>query len=524
MKKRLVATALICFLLASLLVGCGNKQKAGPKGTTIREFVPQEPYAEQNQPTLQLEKTVLYRGEQLHISWENAEDDHKIFVLQEGVCPDGVAEVLWESVVAEGDPGFNTQYMQRGYYNVFLCDHDGIYVHDVETIRIYDPEETQDMGVRQASLRTDEHGGMAIDITPAYNAVNQLEYRLYWSKDGAPLEDYTYLHSCIQMSGAPFSVTLNQGLVMPQEANGVTITVSYGLSTDYFLELPEELHVAEETPRYQFNVLSDIHVTQSSTKTNNFLKKAFTDIIAQGYSSMIFTVGDNTDQGTAKEYDRLKKLIANAGTRLPNIYYTMGNHDIVYNSNAGFDNQLALFREKLDMPGAYYAVEVNGVRNIILGSDTLSHLGTIGKDQQAWMKRELAKADPSEPIFIYLHQPLKDTVSGTLYTKYNKSDAQDSFGFLTDTEALRKILKDYPNAIVFTGHTHYSFLSEQPVLLGEGQDASFVACSSVGKARGGGLSEGLYVAVYDDYVLLRGRDFGSGKWSAPMQIKIPLYQ
>lgn len=524
MRKRSFILLMAAVLSLSLLA-CGKQAPAIKKqaGQTIRTFVPQAPYVQPDRPTLLLQKTTLSRGEQLHISWENGAEDDKIFLLKEGECPDGVTEVLHQSVVGEGDPAFDTRFLSTGYYNVFLCDDNGIYVHDVKKIRIYDEEETEDMGIRSAKVRMDETGGIALDITPAYNAENLLEYRLYWSKDGAVLEDYTELHICTQMGGVPFSVTFNQGLVMPKEANGVTISVSYGLSSDYFLEMPETLHLAEETPLYQFNVLSDIHVTQSPSKTTGFLQKAFTDIIAQGYSSMIFTVGDNTDQGGAKDYDLLKKLVADAGTRLPNIYYTMGNHDIVYNNNAGFEKQVNLFLDKTGMPGVYYAVEVNGIRNIILGSDTLSHLGTVGKDQQAWLKAELAKADPKEPVFIYLHQPLQDTVSGTLYTKYNKSEDQDSFGILADTQALREILKDYPNAIVFTGHTHYSFLTEQAVLLGGGLDANFVACSSVGKTRCGGISEGLYVEVYEDYVLLRGRDFGASKWSAPMQIKIPLY-
>ena len=47
----------------------------------------------------------------------------------------------------------------------------------------------------------------------------------------------------------------------------------------------------------------------------------------------------------------------------------------------------------------------------------------------------------------------------------------------------------------------------------------FVACSTVGKASIG--SEGIYVEVYEDYVLIRGRDFAQGKWCGSMQIKIP---
>ena len=80
---------------------------------------------------------------------------------------------------------------------------------------------------------------------------------------------------------------------------------------------------------------------------------------------------------------------------------------------------------------------------------------------------------------------------------------------------------------MFTGHTHNDFLSEQSVLLGHGEDINMVACASVGKLSTTndvriGNSEGLYVEVYEDYILLRGRDFAQGKWCAAMQIKIPV--
>lgn len=376
----------------------------------------------------------------------------------------------------------------------------------------------RDVTPRFAQVRVDEEEKLFVEIQPAAGIAEVVEYLLYWSKEGVPLPDYTALCKTTHRGSSPFSVALTEGLYMPAEADGLLVKAVAGISGGLSVTLPEGLKVPESNLKYSYNILSDLHISPDQPRCTAMAQKAFRDIIAQGNSTVIFTLGDNTERGQENEYELLKRLVAAAGEALPDIYYALGNHDIVYNHNAGYDKQLKLFQKQTGMPGAYYAVDIKGYRHIVLGSDTLSYLGTMDKRQQAWLKAQLAQADPNKPVFVYMHQPLQDTVSGTLYTKYNKSQEQDSFGFLEATGSLREILKGYPNAIVVTGHTHRTFLAEQPVLLGNGKDANFVACSTVGKAATG--AEGLYVEVYEDYVLLRGRDFDQGKWCGSMQVKI----
>lgn len=377
----------------------------------------------------------------------------------------------------------------------------------------------RDLTPRFAALRIDEEGRPWVDIQPAAGIEQDVQYLLYWSNEGVPLPDYTAVCKTSHRGSNPFTVALTEGIYMPAEADGLLVEALSGPSNRLSVALPEGLKVPESDLKYSYSILSDMHVSPDQPQCTAMVKLAFRDIIARGSSAAIFTLGDNTERGQENEYELLKRLVAAAGEALPHIYYALGNHDIVYNHNAGYDKQLKLFQNQTGMPGAYYAVEIKGYRHIVLGSDTLSYLGTIGQQQQAWLKEQLAQADPDKPVFVYMHQPLQDTTSGTLYTKYDQSQEQDSFGFLEATEALREILKGYPNAIVLTGHTHRTFLAEQPVLLGNGKDASFVACSTVGKAATG--AEGLYVEVYEDYVLLRGRDFAQGKWCGSMQVKIP---
>ena len=509
---------LTALLLLGLLAGC-SENKETPKGNMIREFTPQAPDVEEDLPKINLQKTVFSRSETIDITCENTDDGDVIFIYREGESRGDEAQPIHQKLVSDGNLSFKTSFMTAGVYAIYLCDDDELYVHDITLVRIYDEEDTFDYTPSAAKLRIDEEGKAWVDIQPAAGVESNVEYRLYWSKEGVPLPDYTAVCKTSHRGNSAFTVVLSEGIYMPSAADGMTVEAMAGSQNRLSVSVPEELTLPESKLVYKYNILSDMHVSSSWPRCTAMVKKAFRDIIAQGYSSVIFTLGDNTERGQENEYELLKSLVAAAGEKLPNIYYAMGNHDIVYNQNAGYDKQLKLFKKQTGMPGAYYAVDVNGYHHIVLGSDTLSHLGTIGQEQQDWLKAELEKADPNKPVFVYMHQPLQDTTSGTLYTKYEKSQEHDSFGFLEDTEALREILKGYPNAIVLTGHTHRTFLAEQPVLLGNGKDASFVACSTVGKAATG--AEGLYVEVYEDYVLLRGRDFAQGKWCGSMQIKIP---
>ena len=68
---------------------------------------------------------------------------------------------------------------------------------------------------------------------------------------------------------------------------------------------------------------------------------------------------------------------------------------------------------------------------------------------------------------------------------------------------------------------------KQPLLYGQGKDATFVNTAAVSylwsdddTAVDG--AEGYYVEVYEDYILLKGREYTNGDWCAAAQFRIPL--
>ena len=72
--------------------------------------------------------------------------------------------------------------------------------------------------------------------------------------------------------------------------------------------------------------------------------------------------------------------------------------------------------------------------------------GYYSDKQINWLKEEMAKAqkdDPEKPIFIFLHQHIKETVYGS-----HEWGTQDS-------AKINAVLKEYPQVITFSGHSHY---------------------------------------------------------------------
>ncbi|ASA26582.1 metallophosphoesterase [Paenibacillus donghaensis] len=125
----------------------------------------------------------------------------------------------------------------------------------------------------------------------------------------------------------------------------------------------------------------------------------------------------------------------------------------------------------------------------------------------------------ARPVFLFLHQPLKDTVAGSL-------EAQEWYG-VTQDQQLRSILAKFPQTLLFTGHTHWELEVDNTMFPGHGRTATMFNASSVAylwtnedKHKTG--SQGYYVEVYSDRVVVRGRDFMNAAWIDSAQYEVAL--
>ena len=488
------------------------------ESTTLPEDV-----VEKHGPCISVDKSVYETNETITVAF--SETDHKDWVgfYPYGAEPGTMNSIVWQYAVGEGKLTFNASSLRgAGDFWVFLCDNDGYEVLDMLTITLQDSDKT-DYGATAIELEVSVDDGYSrakATITPS--SAKTLTYQLYWSKGGRRLEGYLPLYSVTHSGKDPFTVSLNDCLFMPAEADGVELAVKEGNSASLFADADKAWKLTPSVLKYKFAVVTDLHITPGRPAHASHLKQALKDMQGYGGLSAIFTVGDNTDRGKPEEYDLLLSIVEEAG-ELPPIYYAMGNHDMVYNGT--YDSQVALFAQRTGMPGAYYSADLQGTRFIVLGSDAAVGEGVIYRRQLDWLKAELQKTDKDIPVFLFLHQPLIETVSGSLASV--DKEIQDWYGVADAATEIRAILKEYPNAVLFTGHTHWTLESLQPFLPGKGKDANFMNGASVGylwtdEDTSTGGSEGLYVEVYEDYILIRGREFVQGKWCAAAQFVIPI--
>ena len=126
-------------------------------------------------------------------------------------------------------------------------------------------------------------------------------------------------------------------------------------------------------------------------------------------------------------------------------------------------------------------------------------------DQLEWLKAKLAENKDGKPIFVLIHQPLPPK-------------GQDGGSHrVIPAKRLREILKPHPNVFVFSGHNHQDFTNGMLHYVKE--TFHWFHNSSVGRVLNAkyqherqDAAQGLYVEVYADKVVLRGREFSNGTW------------
>lgn len=268
-------------------------------------------------------------------------------------------------------------------------------------------------------------------------------------------------------------------------------------------------------PLIRFQVISDIHVTTDVNHDfNRNFDRALKDIREHCPDSAgIMLVGDITDSGTEPEYDEMLRIWKENGR--PKMLFTMGNHDVRW---ADWDDRRERFLRKTGMKGLYHDHWLEGYHFIFLGTEQgLKDDAYLSDVQLNWFEEKLAEgSDSRKPVFVFLHQPLKDGVAGS----------RDWHGVVQDSQ-MKSILAKYPQTILFTGHSHWELGSARTMYLsryGTMLNTASVAYLSTDTEDYKKGSQGYYVEVYGDEVVVRGRDFASGSWlaSAEYSVKYPV--
>lgn len=228
-------------------------------------------------------------------------------------------------------------------------------------------------------------------------------------------------------------------------------------------------------------------------------------------------LGDITEYGAKCEYAFTKKLLSGIENKFSNIFAVTGNHDIRLRNykkqTARFNSFLNSFENgKASKNGKYYfSTYVNGYKFIMMGADrTAFEASYISDEQLEWLDKELkAEQNSGKPVFIFNHQPLKNT-NGLPVTFLGKGKWRGTVG--RESDKLREIFEKYGNVLFFTGHLHYctsQYTYEDCVKF---KAISVPTVGVINHGEFGKFTQGYVVSVYDDKIIARARVFGEGKY------------
>ena len=213
---------------------------------------------------------------------------------------------------------------------------------------------------------------------------------------------------------------------------------------------------------FTFANLSDTHIGYGNN--DEILRNTLATIqefAPNGIDAVLFN-GDQTQDGTKEQAQLFASILKEAFdvTKVPMIV-THGNHDVYWSGCMtraefvdAYGSDLYLFDQ--DMTSIYKGnrhVEVNGYHFISVDIQTfMPNYNTLSSDTETWLKNTLDRIvgqNPNAYVFVSCHSPAKDTVYGSM-----SDDVKDTGNWGASAQ-LDSVLKEYPQVILFAGHTHY---------------------------------------------------------------------
>lgn len=284
--------------------------------------------------------------------------------------------------------------------------------------------------------------------------------------------------------------------------------------------------VPSNQPELRFPVISDVHVQSWDTRSQTKFKQALTDLHSVAPQSDALVINGDLGNGQPADYATLQRLLN--GTPHPaQTLFTIGNHEFykAWMDESGqfsektFPNgeteqaSIARFLKFTGESKVYGEKWIKGYHFLFLGSEqyrqsnkTNLESAWLSSGQLEWLKEELKeKKEANKPIFVFLHQPIEATVQ---------------------RDELRAILAEHREVIFFSGHTH-TYLGH-PNTLTQDKFTRLNSSSVLDPINGAGQqadpqqSEGLIVSVFDDKVVIQGRDFHGKRWIEGAQYLVPL--
>lgn len=226
------------------------------------------------------------------------------------------------------------------------------------------------------------------------------------------------------------------------------VLTSYGTLVSLFVNPKAPPDTGEFTPVMRFIVTSDSHITTigdvQTTRLEKMIKLGYR--IAENdekYKQLdaVLVAGDVTDMGTKIAFGSIKAATAPV---------LKGNTQFLATVSTSHDDRtlgktsLKLYTDIMGQETDFHRV-INGFHFIGVSASKIES-EHYSQYQKKWLVEQLdaAVADaPSKPIFVIQHEHISNTVYGSSdFEGWGMPDFAD-------------ILKEYPQVIDFSGHSHY---------------------------------------------------------------------
>ncbi len=242
---------------------------------------------------------------------------------------------------------------------------------------------------------------------------------------------------------------------VPSGAHSVRFNFEYLHGNDDWFWAVDNLSVTEPwakeagEPHSIVDVVSDVH----NDENYNLAVDSYNGMSDKA-GAMVFD-GDSVDMGDQENYDKLRELLKKNPHHSGQNLFSVGNHEMLGKEGSeayterfmDFTGQETLWTEKV----------VDGTPLITVNTEHYEDTKRGGKEpfvrlsqkQLNWLDSRLKYwNDQGKPAFLFTHLVLPNTVSMT-HSAWYQNDFED-------LQAFSDVVGKYPNAFVFTGHSHSS--------------------------------------------------------------------
>jgi Icc protein len=228
---------------------------------------------------------------------------------------------------------------------------------------------------------------------------------------------------------------------MAWAGTGALCVLQGGVLKSYALHDPSGPHKAAKGD-FSFVQISDSHM--------GFNKAANPDVVATMKVAIdkiralpvapefILHTGDITHLSRPSEFDTVDQLLKSAPTQ--DVFFVPGEHDVLEDNGQQYRDRYGKNSQgdgwySFDKKGVHFIGLIN-VMNLKAGG-----MGSLGRDQLAWLEQDVKHLSKSTPVVVFAHVPL-----WTIYPDW---------GWGTDDSAQAlSYLKRFGSVTVLNGHIH----------------------------------------------------------------------